>query len=232
MRACVCECVRACVCVCVCVCLCVAVYMRDGANPHLDHQVNESIPQGAPIIQDMTCQSNIADARVEFQLIKEDGTAGSRSEFFSISSAPNTNMVTVNSNGAFNYLQSKEHIVRIRCLVSETRPACLLSLAGAATSIIFFATNIILSRQKSCFVETKYFCHDKHNFVTTNIVLSRPKDVFCHDKHVCRDKHAFVATKVLSRQTRVCRNKSFVATKMLFVAAPASDSLLVDCIQF
>ena len=168
---CVCACVRACVraCVYACVC-CVRVYMRDGANPHRAHQVNESIPQGAPIIQGMTCQSNIADTRVEFQLIKEDGTAGSRSEFFSISSASNSNRVTVSSNGAFNYLQSKEHIVRIRCLVSEARPDRLLSLAGAATSSLFVATNIILSRQKSCFVATKYFCHDKHNFVTTNIV--------------------------------------------------------------
>ena len=30
-----------------------------------------------------------------------------------------------------------------------------LSLAGAATSIIFVATSILLSRQKTCFVETK-----------------------------------------------------------------------------
>ena len=47
-----------------------------------------------------------------------------------------------------------------------------LSLAVAATSIIFVATKL--------FVATKYFCHD--SFVATNI---------------CRDQHNFVATKVL-----------------------------------
>ena len=35
----------------------------------------------------------------------------------------------------------------------------------------------------------------------------------------CRDKR-----RVLSRQKRVCRDKMFVATKMLLVAAPAKDS--------
>ena len=67
----------------------------------------------------------------------------------------------------------------------------LLSLAGVATSIIFVATNIILSRQKFCqmFVATKhvfcheqimivYFCREKL-FVATNIILSR--QMFCHD---------------------------------------------------
>ena len=57
------------------------------------------------------------------------------------------------------------------------------------------------------------FCRDKHLFVAT-------KHVFCSDKF-CRGKHAFVLTsfcldKLLSRQT-------FVATKMVLVAAPAKD---------
>ena len=53
-------------------------------------------------------------------------------------------------------------------------PSALLSLAGAATSIIF--------------VVTKYgFCRDKGMRVAT-------KDMFC------RGKHVFVATKLLSRQ--------------------------------
>ena len=106
----------------------------------------------------------------------------------------------------------------------------------AATNTSFVATKVCLSRQNSCrdkhvlFVATKVlprqttqpavqvcfwlgacipglclilqrqnFCHEKHAFVST-------KDVFC------RDKHAFVATK-------------FIATKMILVAAPASDKI-------
>ena len=93
-----------------------------------------------------------------------------------------------------------------------------LSLAGAATSIIFVAT-------KHVFVATKHvFCRDKSIFV----------DRFCCEKIM------FVATKglsrekkqggggrtntILSRQTRVCRNKTFVAAKMILVAAPANYS--------
>ena len=41
---------------------------------------------------------------------------------------------------------------------------------------------------------------------------------------VCRDKIMFVATKLcLSRQSRVCRDKTFVATKMILMAALAND---------
>ena len=36
--------------------------------------------------------------------------------------------------------------------------------------------------------------------------------------HFCRDKHT---------QTRVCRDKTFVATKMTLVAAPANDKVIV-----
>ena len=40
-----------------------------------------------------------------------------------------------------------------------------------------------------------------------------------------RQKTCFVATNTcLSRQTRVCGDKSFVATKIILVAVPASDS--------
>ena len=140
-------------------------------------------------------------------------------------------------------------------------------MAGAATSIIFVATNMCLSQQNmSCcnksmlvvtFVTIKYFCCNK-SFVTTNICLSQQK-MFCHYKHVfvvtkvslspetcvCRNKY-LVARKVLSRQkyvcatsihlsqqkmcfvlrqtqTRVCHDKTFVATKIVLVAATAND---------
>ena len=63
-----------------------------------------------------------------------------------------------------------------------------ISLAGAATSI------------KNVFVATKHvFCRDKniHIFVATDICI-------------------FVAIKLLSRQTRVCYDKTFVATKIFY----------------
>ena len=96
--------------------------------------------------------------------------------------------------------------------------------------------------EKKLFVASKYFCRvkifvttnicrDKHNFVATKAWLSR--------QNFCRNI-MFVATKGLSRQayffrdkrhtlscqTRVCRDKTFVTTKMILVAASASDSLL------
>ena len=73
-----------------------------------------------------------------------------------------------------------------------------LSLAGAATSIIF-------CRDKHVFATTKHvFCRDKSMFVATkrssNMILSRQASFVCRDRHI------------------------FVATKMILVAASASDS--------
>ena len=62
--------------------------------------------------------------------------------------------------------------------------------------LIFVATNI-LSRQNILSLQT--FCRDKHAFGAI-------KDVFC------RDKHVFVE-----------REKNFVATKIILLAASASD---------
>ena len=55
---------------------------------------------------------------------------------------------------------------------------------------------------------------------TTNMILSRQK--FCY--YILLSRQIFVVTDTcLSRQTRVCRDKTFVATKMILVAAPAND---------
>ena len=89
---------------------------------------------------------------------------------------------------------------------------CLLSLAGAATSVILVAIKVLLRqthvccdksmrrqncRDKIMFVLTKYFCCDK-TFVVTNI---------------CHDKHMFVAASILlSWQKTFCHNKrAFIA---------------------
>ena len=74
----------------------------------------------------------------------------------------------------------------------------------------------LLSRQK-------YACSD-NSFVAKKLYLSRQN--LGHDKYLsrqrlfCRDK-SFVATN-----TSVCRdkNKTFVATKMILVVAPANDN--------
>ena len=93
--------------------------------------------------------------------------------------------------------------------------APFLSLVGAATSIIFVATNIFvvtntclcLSQHKTrLLLRQMYACHDK-SFVTTNIFLSW-QNLYC-------DKHMLLATSLfLSRQTRVCGDKTVVATNM------------------
>ena len=99
----------------------------------------------------------------------------------------------------------------------ELSDTTVLSLAEAATSIIFVATNTCLLRQNKL-VTTKHtsrqflllrqnLCRNKHTFVAT-------KDVFCRDKHVFAAYH-------------FCRHKTFVATKMILVAAPANG--VVQC---
>ena len=77
-------------------------------------------------------------------------------------------------------------------------------------------------RYKHCFVATKdVFCRDKSMLSATKRLSNR---CVCRDK-TCRDKHTFAARKhVFCRDKHVfCRHKTFVATKMILVAAPAND---------
>ena len=86
----------------------------------------------------------------------------------------------------------------------------------------FVMTSLHVCHDKTCFLlwqksacHDNSFCHDKHmfcrnkSFVAPNIILSRQK--------FCCSKHTFVTTK-----DTFCRNKH--ATKMILVAAPASDT--------
>ena len=69
-----------------------------------------------------------------------------------------------------------------------------VSLARAATGIVFVATTVLSRQTRVChdkYLSPQTFRRDKHNFVAT-------KDVFCRDKYV------------------------FVATEMILVAAPAN----------
>ena len=93
--------------------------------------------------------------------------------------------------------------------------------------------DILLSRQKTCFVATKV-CLSQQNIFRDRIVCATD---ICPDKCFVATKHKFVTTKLLSRkayfcrnkrhvlswQTHVCQDKTFVTTKMILVAAPAHD---------
>ena len=116
------------------------------------------------------------------------------------------------------------------------RVMCLISLAGAARSIIF-ATKHIICHNKSMLVATKLlswqntsFSQQKYADISVVIKVlqwhffsSSLQAYFCQDKrcvlswqtHVCCNKHMFVMT-------------SFVMTKMIFVAAPTNDSLMIQ----
>ena len=76
---------------------------------------------------------------------------------------------------------------------SFTHTHAHLSLAGAATSIIFVATETCFSRQTcvcrdKTFAATKLCCRDKHTFVATKDVCS-DKNILSVKKDVCGDKN-------------------------------------------
>ena len=112
----------------------------------------------------------------------------------------------------------------------------------------FFATNIILSRQKVlpwqayfCCDKTCAVCHNKTSFVVTKVCLSWPN--LCHDKPVfvatkytnivllrrkfCWSKHTFVMTKDVfchDKHVFVATTKNtLVASKIILVAAATND---------
>ena len=106
--------------------------------------------------------------------------------------------------------------------------------AGAGRSTIFATTNV-LSRQTRFYRDKYVFVATKDVSVSTKICLSR--------QNICRDKNMFIATNIFffatkrntffslslfSRQTHACRDKTFVVTKIVLVAAPASDNFYTE----
>ena len=104
--------------------------------------------------------------------------------------------------------------------------------------LTFIAINMFVLRQNTSFVATKvcsswqnFYC-DKHMFVMPNICHAKwfvRTKIFYHDKimtKVLSQQGYFCCDKrhVLLRQTHVCRDKTFVVTKIILVAAPANDS--------
>ena len=66
-----------------------------------------------------------------------------------------------------------------------------------------------LSRQK--------FCRNKLIFVLAT-------KVFSQQAYFCQDKHTFVTTKDMFVVTNTCFHKTFITTKIILMAAPASDT--------
>ena len=85
-------------------------------------------------------------------------------------------------------------------------------------------------RDKSMLVAPKrlprHVRRDKLTFTTTKHVFVTTQHVFCRNKtfvRVCRNRNT-VMTKVLLWQAYFCRDKAFVTTKMILVAAPMNDT--------
>ena len=95
-----------------------------------------------------------------------------------------------------------------------------LSLAGAATSIIFVnvCRDIRVSRNKTRLLSRqKYACRDKR-FVGKELCLSR-QNIFVATKLLSLQNTSFVATKAYLSKQNFCRDKY-----VILVAAPASDT--------
>ena len=112
---------------------------------------------------------------------------------------------STNLHNKHTCLKSTIHSNQAICTTNT--PALKLSLVGAATSIIFVATNTCLLKQNMSFATTKacllwqtYFCHDK-TFVTTNIILSQQNTSFATTKACLLWQTYFAMTKHLSWQT-------------------------------
>ena len=130
----------------------------------------------------------------------------------------NQNIKTPKLNTIIRYLTDNlDAVGKMRYEVNNLRDARLYRWLELPQ--VSFLSRQIFCRNKHVFVETKHvFCRDKSMHVATKL-LSR-------QTRVCRDKHNFIATSVrLSRQKHVCRNKSmlrFVATKIILMVAPAN----------
>ena len=89
-------------------------------------------------------------------------------------------------------------------------------------------TKLLLQQNYVLKIMTKdVFWRDMHVFVATKVSLCKKE--LSQQAYICCNKRC-----VLSRQTSVCHNKTFVTTKMILVAAPASiifpTPITLECI--
>ena len=83
---------------------------------------------------------------------------------------------------------------------TQTQLAWMVSLAGAATSIIFVTTNTCLSWQTMSFVVTK-ICLPQQNFCWYEVILLQQNFFVCQQVCLLQQKYAY-------------HDKTFVATKL------------------
>ena len=82
--------------------------------------------------------------------------------------------------------------------------------------VAFLSRQIRVCRNKTCFLSRQTnTSRDKIMFVATKVQRYVTTKVKSRQAYFWRDK----------RETRVCRDKTFVATKMILVAAPANDTV-------
>ena len=127
-------------------------------------------------------------------------------------------------NKSFVFCRDESMLVATKLLSRHILAKPLSRQIFVSTNIIllltFVATNTCLSRQNRSLVATKVCLSRQKVFVATN-VLSRQKVLprLSRQAYFCRDKRL-----VLLRQARIFGDRTFVATKMILVAAPANDN--------
>nr|KAG5712241.1 hypothetical protein BaRGS_014591 [Batillaria attramentaria] len=77
------------------------------------YEVDETAPVGT-LVATMSCNSNIEDKRVEFQIIQEDGSSSQSTGTFAITYTGNT--MYLNVDGKLDYETINSYTVRLRCL--------------------------------------------------------------------------------------------------------------------
>ena len=122
------------------------------------------------------------------------------------------------------------------CIGAYSFPVCVCKYHWRELPQVSFCRDRSLSQHKYVFVTTKHvFRREKNMIVATKIIMFVATNTCLSRQTFCLDKHTFVvkkdvATNILSRQAyfcrekrRVCCDKTFAATKMIPVAAPAND---------
>ena len=91
-------------------------------------------------------------------------------------------------------------------------------------------------QQVSFLSRQKYVCRDRHVFDATKVLWRQTKQnidnkaknvIHIHPRVFLSRQRRFVATNTGLSGNIFCRNKTFVATKMILVAAPANDRSLL-----
>ena len=96
-------------------------------------------------------------------------------------------------------------------IILSQQPFCHDKLIFVTTNMCLSQQNMYFVMTKVCLPwqnlsQQTCVCDDKHVFVMTNICC----DKTCPDKYFCHDKHNFVTTKVLTAQAYFCHDKKIL----------------------